>query len=753
MLPDRLRFALEQLRPNQWERFEEFASAYLVVDYPSLRTVAGNGDRGRDAELIQVPDDPQVRIQYSVEADWKGKVTRTAKQIAVEFPGTQQLVYATNQKIGPAGDDVKAKIRRNQNLFVDFCDSRYSVERCELDPGRAAAADGLVNDIAMPILADRQLVERNAPALSSAENRAACVHLALEYSDAVREKGLTKLCFEALVKSVLRDTDPGHRLSREEIHQHVSSLVGGDGSRERSDILTDAAIGRLERHAITRWAKDDEFCLTRTERERVQQQLEAVQLSESELLEAIAWQTARTYEAFGLLVPSTILDQAQCVRAAVETVLFRQGEIFAAAVTTGSVVRAREPDIEAAVRDAMISAPIQPDDGRGTTARIFEATTHIVLTEPAEPVQEFFRSFADAYTLFAFLRQTPDVQSAIVKLYSIGEIWLDSTVSLPLLAETLLPDASRRRFTNMFAAARECGLSLHVTPGVVEEIEAHTWRCIQYSRQYAGWRTREPFLAKTFVLSGQDVRELPGWLERFRGNVRPEEDVAQYLDEVHGIKVRSLEGEADAMPAEMRGIVQEVWHESHERRQDKIDVAARARLVAHDVENYLGVVGRRRDEGHSAYGHRSWWLTLDHAAYSVPGQLRERYGRDAPDSPVITPDFMVAYLAVGPLRAKLKKESEARLPLSVADLGPGEAVPRELIEAAENLRQEMHGKDDRIVRRQVRDSLDLLRRRRGTYAQGGLEQIQEELQAELVALDERSVGEDALDPAGLPPIL
>ena len=452
-------------------------------------------------------------------------------------------------------------------------------------------------------------------------------------------------------------------------------------------------------------------------------------------MEAIAWETGRTYEAFGILIPADIMDHAACVRTAVETILLRQGETFASAVTTGSPIRAGEPDTEAAVRDAMLAAGISPKTASGRAAQIFEATTHIVLTEPSEPVQEFFRAFADAYTLFAFLRQTPDVQSAVIKLYSIGEIWLDTSILLPLFAETLMDDPSRRRFTNMLSAARECGLSLYMTQGVLEELESHTYLSIQYARKSRTWRSRDPFLGTAMVLSGRDLRELPNWMEQFRGYVRPLDDLVQYLDEEHGITLGSLEKEAEAMSPEIRGVVQEVWHEAHERRRgEELDMITLGKLVAHDVENYLGVIGRRKQELDNPYGYRSWWLTLDHTAYKVAPRLESACGREAPDSPVMTPDFMVSYLAIGPMRAKLNRKSETQLPLSVADLGPGENVPAELIDEARKVRGEMHGVSDRVVRREVRDKLDTLRRRQGPYAEGGLRHVQLELTEEFAQI-------------------
>jgi hypothetical protein len=726
---ERLRFALEQLQPTQWKRFEEFASAFFAVEYPGLRTVAGSGDRGRDGEVISPPEDPTVLFQYSVADDWASKIRSTGKQVSEEFPDAAHLIYATNQAIGPKADTVKADVRRDYSLFVEVRDCSWFVERYALDAARATAAEALVQDIAVPILADRGLVERKAPALSSGEARAACVYLSLQWGDDVREKGLTKLCFEALVRSVLRGTNPRNRMSRAEVHEHVASLLSAT-DRERLDLLTDGALSRLERRALRHWRTEDEFCLTQEEHQRIQQSLAEVELAESELLEAIAWETAKTYEAFNLTPPANIRALAECVRVAIEAVLYKQGETFAAAVTTGAALTASRPDLEAAVTYAMSEQRLPANLGGGRTAEILQATSRVVLTEPAEPVQQFFRSFADAYTLFAFLRETPDVQSAVVKMFSVGQIWLDTTVVLPLFAESLIEDPSRRRFTNIFRAAVECGLSLRMTHGVLEELDTHTRNSITYARQPNNWHGRPPFLASMFLLSGHPLSAFGQWTRRFRGERRPMEDLAEYLDEEHGIELGSLNSAADTASTRLRGAVQEIWHETHDRRRQlKPDI--QLRLVSHDVENYLGVVQRRRGEKVTAFGYETWWLTLDGTAFEVPRILREQLGEDAPDSPVMSPDFMVSFLAIGPLRAQLNRSAESRLPLSVADLGDG--LPQDLLDQAQSARQLLEGEDDRVIRREVRDKYDLYRRRMGAQAKGGLALVEQELEAELTA--------------------
>ncbi len=247
-----------------------------------------------------------------------------------------------------------------------------------------------------------------------------------------------------------------------------------------------------------------------------------------------------------------------------------------------------------------------------------------------------------------------------------------------------------------------------------------------------------PFLSAAFALTGRARGELPTWLERFRGSARPQDDIAEYLRENYGIHVSSLEDDADRASVELRGAVQEVWHEAHERRRGQGvyvgDANTTARLVDHDVENYLGVVRRRRRERDSPFGYTTWWLTLDRTAYKVRRRISEHLpAADVPDSPVLSPDFMVNYLAIGPVRNRIEKATEAGLPLSISDLTPLDLLPTELLDAAEGVRARMNALAEHVVRREVRDTLDRGRRRIGPLAEGGLEHLMQELRGAVSA--------------------
>jgi hypothetical protein len=221
----RIELALERLGSGDWQRFEKFASEFLVSEIPELRTVASaSGDEGRDAELFSPADDPTVVLQYSVATDWPSKIKRTAIKIKTTFPKAIILIYVTSQTIGAKGDKLKSEIRR-QGLILDIRDKNWFAERIIGDSQREAIAESLAEEIVDPYLGSREMVETKAQALSSLEARAALLYLGLQWADDSREKGLTKLSFEALVRAALRNTDSDHRIVRSEVHRRVRAFL------------------------------------------------------------------------------------------------------------------------------------------------------------------------------------------------------------------------------------------------------------------------------------------------------------------------------------------------------------------------------------------------------------------------------------------------------------------------------------------------------------------------------------------------
>ena len=237
--------ALRELPAADWQYFERFASEFLAVDFPNLRTMASaSGDKGRDAELLRVDEVPNTAIQYSVAVDWEDKIRRTIARLSQTMPRTTRIIYCTNQVIGPAADGLTERLRSQNGLTLDIRDRSWFVERELTVPQRQIAAEELSRRIVDPLLAREGIGATATSVLSDEDARIALLHLTLEGYDAQSNRNLTKSCFEALVLSALHGSDSEHARSRDEILDVVRSLVPTE-SQAQLDALTDGALKRV----------------------------------------------------------------------------------------------------------------------------------------------------------------------------------------------------------------------------------------------------------------------------------------------------------------------------------------------------------------------------------------------------------------------------------------------------------------------------------------------------------------------------
>lgn len=731
MISRRLELALERLQPSDWARFERIASAFLASEFDELRTVASpSGDGGRDAELFSPSGEPSVAIQYSVSADWRAKINATVRRLKDTKPDVLMLIYATNQVIGAEWDDLKKTLRTKHGLTLDIRDRNWFIERVFADAGRQRAAEELATAIVDPYLASAGVGPYVQTELSSPEAVAAVTFLGLQWQDEVREKGLTKLAFEALVRAVLINTNSQNRLPRSEIHSHVGTLLPDHPSAQIST-LVDGALRRLAKHTVKHWPKEDEFCLAHEELQRLNEFRVDAALAESNLLTAVQG-VASQQTANLTLAASEDKDFVSCLRNAVDAVLFERSQAFAMAVHSGTLAELADADFTSSLTSVLVKVKLKKTPGVDWLAKLRASVREILISnDPA--IEAYMRSLSDAYTLMAFLKQTPDVQSAVEKMFSQGLLWLDATVVLPLIADTLASsDGERGRFSRMIDAARDAGLKLYVTPGVIEEIERHMNRSLTCVRLTTGqWKGAIPYLLERFLASGRSTSSFPSWLENFRGDSRPLQDLADYLEDQFDIKERSLEAERNASSPELRHALEQIWYERYEHRREKygtpLDDMVVTRLVNHDVECYSGVVQLRSKERASPFGYSAWWLTVDRQAFDLKNRLKSLMDSQPPDSPVMSADFLVNYLAFGPMRRRVTKAKESHLPLLMV-LGGATQLTPELITEAENLRAQLKGLPERVVRRQVRDHLDRARSRIGPIANLGMDDVDDALQ-------------------------
>jgi hypothetical protein len=270
---ERFSLALERLPASAWERFEDLASVFLRAEYPNIRrTSATSGDLGADAMFWQPEGDPVTLLQYSVTAEWADKIVRTARRLRENFEAARILIYVTNQRIGPAVHELRGKLAREFQLHLDVRDREWFLDSMGLSQTAADEAEHLSREFADPYLASGEVLVGKAQALTTDEARAAVLYLGMQWEDDVREKGLTKLSFDALTLAILRGTDNDNRLARKTVHERVAAIVPTQDP-EAVARLVDSALQRLTKVRVRHWKVSDEFCLAHEERERQRDRL------------------------------------------------------------------------------------------------------------------------------------------------------------------------------------------------------------------------------------------------------------------------------------------------------------------------------------------------------------------------------------------------------------------------------------------------------------------------------------------------
>ena len=289
---------------------------------------------------------------------------------------------------------------------------------------------------------------------------------------------------------------------------------------------------RLTKRAIRHYPKTDEFCLAHEEVQRVTEYIADQELAEaalkSEMQSAVAG--ARAPSGTSAPDPSVV---AHRLRRIIDKCLFDRAESFASAVRAGDMKEFATDHLDKIVIDDLRQSPAVKGTAETDPAWL-GAIAREVLSEPGEAIQAFLRDLADAYTVLAFLRHTPDVQSAVEKIFSYGQIWLDTSVILPLLAEELFEE-HEGRFQQMCRVARQAGIEFFVTSGVGEELDRHIERAIFCSQKSNNWEGDYPFLFEAFLQMGRSPVEFQGWAEMFRGPNRPLGDLLEFLEERFGI--------------------------------------------------------------------------------------------------------------------------------------------------------------------------------------------------------------------------
>lgn len=340
----RLELALERLKAEHWRLFERYASAFFASEFPDLRTMAApGGDDGRDAEIFSPVGRPEIALQYSVTPKWGAKITKTVERLKETKRIGRLLIYATSQQIGADADDLRSKLLLEDGVVLDVRDRSYFLERFRQDVTRSEISEALAKEIVDPLLQSRGVIERKAQALTEVESRAALVFLELQWADESREKGLTKISFEALVRSALRDTNAENAMDLSEIYRRVCAMVP-QHDLEFALREINKALRRLDKTVVRHYQQEERYCLTHQESERVKGRLIELEIEEESLNREIRELVTATHHQDGEANGSELV--AATVRLVIDRYLMERGESFVDATSTGFLSSLSSEDLK-----------------------------------------------------------------------------------------------------------------------------------------------------------------------------------------------------------------------------------------------------------------------------------------------------------------------------------------------------------------------------------------------------------------------
>lgn len=557
-------------------------------------------------------------------------------------------------------------------------------------------------------------VIRAAPGLEGQEARTALVFLELQAKDDDSAKGITKACYESLVKAALHGTAADKRKSRAQVRAFVAALLPQHQPNQLAPFV-DGALRRLERTAVKHYVGPDEFHIAHEEVERTKDRVAELALLQAAFSADVLDIVQLTLGDDGAL----ITQSEDLLRSIVGTYFYRLGEEFAQSVAGDRDIPLHSDALRDTVSEVAPAGRVK--DGLTWTDFLYSSAVSLIVS-PSRETTELFRVQSTAYTLFAFLSEVPDVQRATKKLFEHGTLRFDTSVLLPLFAEQAWPD-DMRPFTDLVRQLKRTGLKLRVTSGVIEEIERHLNLCKHYLRT-TNWEGRVPYVYQRYALAGGTTSNFNAWLEQFLGDSRPLDDIAEFLRDLASIDADSLPS-WDELPDALVREVRQYWQDIQDKRRGGTAgaILPALRLAEHDIENYLSVLAERRVEpGKSVLGYTSWLVTMDSAAWKLMSELSPESRSAVRHSPVMSLDFLMKYLSFGPRRDQVESSGKGHSRVFTSAIY--ENIPADLIAISEQVRRSCHGLSERLIQRRIRDELDKRRMNFGAIQNAGLDGVE-----------------------------
>ena len=614
------------------DAFERFANAFLLDDNPDLKPLGGKKDKGMDAYVYDdVTGQVLMVIQSCVSPASKAraKVLATIKKLKDNNRLPEVFTYCTSANIGIELDETKKELRREYKMTLEVCDAAWFVARHQTSQNRAAISDAYSQETLEPFVRSLQPDKLYSLVLAEGQQRIAVQYLEAVSLDRTKEGNLTKGIFDALIACVTRDSDPPAKAYPAAA---IVNAICGMFPAGHTPRIKEIVPGRIQ-HLVNKKTlhldtQAGGYVLSARFKEKVQGNIQKAQDLELSFISALSAAVKETADDREIDYQFSIEKVVEIGHQVVLWYLREQGKMVSDPTTKLLNIL----NAEKLLKEFLICHPLPKSTAKVplTEEKLQDLLPHALYTTlnaKDDEVRHYLRGKADLFIVHGFLQVTPDVQEACRRLLGGDILYLDTTILIRCIAEHY-STGSRKPLLDTLEGAKRLGYQFRTWKPYIGELVSHLRNRVhqEWANHYRQRRPEELAMllrtARTLVRvfcerAKSDKRTLPDIVDEILGTTNEQDNAVEFLHEVFGIVTNELP-HLDEDDEDVRGRAHKAWSD-FKLRQENIQLDRFRLLVDNDVNSYVSIIKLRRDlkpDGPD-YGHKIWYLTLDHMPWRI----------------------------------------------------------------------------------------------------------------------------------------
>ena len=614
---------------EQGPMFERFANAFLLDDYPELQALGTKKDGGMDAYLYTEQDKIELVVQSCISPADKArtKVLATIEKLILNNKGLPHtLIYCTTAMIGTKLDATKKELRTNHRIILDVCDKAWFEQRHKTSAHRSTLADDYCSILLAPFYESVKPVHLYSQVLSEVEERVGLQYLEANNLDRSRGGNLTKGIFDALIGHTLRDSNPPDvAYTLDDIVNKISAMFPPSHMPRICEIVKGRILHLSAKSIIHLDVQAGGYVLSFEHKKRIEKNFSDSQDREVFFRAAMKSAVESASEKYEIDYKFSSEQLGEIGHKCILWYLNAQGVALTHEINgTGNILNAER------LLDLYLEAfPITDVALLGAVKDLLPHAMFEILRSSNTEIQSYVKAKSDLFIINSFLQVTPDVQAACKKLLSGDLLFLDTTILVRCVAESLLP-ADSRPILQALSCAKLAGYKLRTWTPYIDELVSHIRGpvMLEWANHYASeshdaivkmLRTASTLINVFYLASIKEHTTFNKVAESIIGKTNYKENIAEYLLKEFDIKTDDLRPDSDsAIGNEERDRVLTAWRDGKYKHNNMPDERFE-QLILNDVNCYLEIVRLRRSTSTSGpnHGQKIWYLTLDKMPWRI----------------------------------------------------------------------------------------------------------------------------------------